>query len=376
MRLLLMIFMVSLWSCKTNNFTLHGTLKDKTDTKVYLGYLDYEKTIPVFLDSVNSNDGEFIFEGTVDKMREVGLLKKKSDQYSIPFFIEEGENVIKEDNSKDREMSFGVSVINQTTKDKQTLDSIISAFYAAHDTFYKKYNEFMAIDDEEIKSSKAYTDSLYVLDEKDDSLRKMIIALEEKFIQDNPKSYFSAFYLYYPFGFTGQMEQKMELYKILDEDVKNSYYGKLLSSHFEKYYLVGKAAPEITGIDTKNESFKLSSFKGKYVLIDFWASWCVPCRKSNKKLLTWYNGFAQKNNLEIVCISSDDSEVDWNKAILKDGIGDWYHLIKSNTTVGIDDYNVSTIPNQFLIGPDGKILEEFLSDPDLIETLEKHIEPK
>jgi peroxiredoxin len=376
MRLIFILFMVSFLSCKSNNFTIHGTLKDKSKIKVYLGYLDYEKTIPIFLDSVYANDGEFIFEGTVDKMRELGLMNEKSDQYSIPFFIEEGENVIKEDNSKDRDISFGVSIINQPTKDKQTLDSIISEFYAAHETFYKKYNELMAVVDDEIKSSKPYTDSLDILDNKDDSLRKMVIALEEKFIKDHPKSYFSAFYLYYPFGFTGQIEQKMELYKILDEDVKNSYYGKLLSSHFEKQYIVGKVAPEITGIDTKNESFKLSNFKGKYILIDFWASWCVPCRKSNKKLLTWYNDFAQKNNLEIVCISLDDSELEWKKAIKMDGIGDWYQLIRSNTTIGIEDYSVSTIPNQFLIGPDGKILKEFLSDPDLIKTLEKYVAQK
>jgi peroxiredoxin len=123
---------------------------------------------------------------------------------------------------------------------------------------------------------------------------------------------------------------------------------------------VGKQAPEISLPDTEGRTVKLSSFRGKYVLVDFWASWCGPCRKENPNVVQAYNQFKNKN-FTILGVSLDRQKEPWEKAIVDDNLN-WTHIsdLKYWQSEVVPIYQVEGIPFNVLVDPDGKVIAENL----------------
>ena len=125
------------------------------------------------------------------------------------------------------------------------------------------------------------------------------------------------------------------------------------------------AAPEITMSDTSGKQFSLSSLKGKYVLVDFWASWCAPCRGENPNVVTNYNKYKNKN-FTILGVSLDEDRNAWIKAIKKDKLT-WQHVsdLKGWSNAAVSKYGFDAIPYNVLLDPQGKIIATELRDGDL-----------
>jgi peroxiredoxin len=164
-------------------------------------------------------------------------------------------------------------------------------------------------------------------------------------------------------------------YELLEGDAKTGPFADvisktLVSSGFGK---IGSAMPDFTQNDQNGKPVRLSSFKGKYVLVDFWASWCGPCRAENPNLVKEYNTFKSKN-FTILSVSLDNSKDKWLDAIKKDGLT-WTHVsdLKYWQNEVAVQFGIQSIPASFILDPAGKIIAKDLRGADLGAFLSKNL---
>lgn len=172
-------------------------------------------------------------------------------------------------------------------------------------------------------------------------------------------------------GYDPDYKEMRVLFKELDKAVRKSAEGKAFDYYLKRLesVAVGKKAPGITQLTPEGDPLSLSDLKGKYVLIDFWASWCPPCRKESPELVATYTEFKDKN-FEILGVSFDKNMEDWVAAIKKDN-RNWKHISDLqhwSNGAGIV-YGVRAIPQNVLVNPDGKIIARNLHGDQLKQKL-------
>ncbi len=169
-------------------------------------------------------------------------------------------------------------------------------------------------------------------------------------------------------------ETHEKLINSLEDDFSENELFKQYKAAFEKEKLtsIGAIAPDIDLPNPEGDNVKLSSTRGNYVLIDFWAAWCRPCRMENPNLVKAYKKYKDEG-FTIYSISLDDNKEDWTKAIEADKMGDWIHVsdLKGWKSAAGQAYGVSAIPANFLIDPNGKIIAKDLRGKALEEKLSK-----
>ena len=215
------------------------------------------------------------------------------------------------------------------------------------------------------------------------SLRKELENLSEEnqrkkeieFIKEHPNSIVSAETLSTYLTTFGKKETK-ELFDLFSEENKLSKYGKIISSYLEikEQAEIGGQFIDFEMVDKNGELQKLSDLKGKIIFLDFWASWCAPCRKENPNLVKTYEKFKPKG-FEIFAVSLDENKENWIKAIEKDKLN-WYHVndLKGNGNKASLIYGVEGIPDSFLIDQNGIIIARDLRGKELDKKLTELME--
>jgi peroxiredoxin len=189
----------------------------------------------------------------------------------------------------------------------------------------------------------------------------------DNFIQQRKSSYVSPFLLVVVNQLSDDVFLLERRYNSLSPVVQQSVYGSYIREQIDngKVGAIGTEAMDFTQADTAGLPVSLSSFKGKYVLVDFWASWCKPCRMENPNVLSAYERFKAKN-FTVLGVSLDRSREAWIKAIQDDKLA-WSQVsdLKFWNNAVAQQYRIQQIPQNFLIDPNGKIVGKNLRGTDL-----------
>lgn len=212
-----------------------------------------------------------------------------------------------------------------------------------------------------------------------DRSKQLVDSVEVAFMVANPSSHVSLDLLQERVNAKSLAEEKEKLaawYGKLARPLKKTVVGKQLSEQIETAFKLGPGNPaeNFALNDTLGKPVQLSSFRGKYVLLDFWASWCIPCRYENKTVVKAYERFKDKNFTVLsVSLEKPGDREAWVEAIRKDGLT-WTQVaaLTSEENGKVTKlYGIRSIPMNFLIDPQGKIVAVHLRGEALVRKLEE-----
>ena len=350
-----------------NSFTVKGQLLHGSKVKLYLTEAKLVSNTLYHDSATTDTTGNFSFTGSIPEPRAFTLTiagqRRMMDR--ISFFVEQSA-VISVNGYSDSLALAKVTGSNENTLLKQFSDD-----------FKKKLPVFM-------KNRKLYTeaksknDSVAMEREGKISDRKNIdevVKMVTAFVTEHPSSSVSIELAEMLLKYS-RMSTADSLLRIVEKTRAGKYAAaqklrEILS--IQKSVMKGAVAPDFSLPDTTGRNVALSSLRGKYVLVDFWASWCGPCRAENPNVLQAYNKFQDKN-FTIVAVSLDNNKSSWLKAIKDDSLP-WIQLsdLKGFDNKVAKQYGVKSIPSNFLIDPSGKIVALNLRGKDLEKALELNI---
>lgn len=200
----------------------------------------------------------------------------------------------------------------------------------------------------------------------------------DEFIKQNPASIVSAYVLYRDFSYRLSPDQIKQNINLLNPSLHSTPYVAVLNDLVSvlSSVSIGKKAPDFTASDPDGKSISLSQHRGKYILLDFWAAWCGPCRRENPNVVKAWKKYHAKG-FDVFGVSLDKKKADWTKAIKDDELT-WTHVsdLAYWNSAPAKLYGVRAIPSNVLIDPDGVIIARNLRGPELDKKLEELIDKK
>lgn len=377
---LLVLLALLFTACGQKGFTLNGELKEAREGWVYLDEVKLESLEPI--DSVfMGEDGLFSFSGELDIPKII--LLRTGDQSFMNLVIAPGEKV-------------------QLTAWYDSLDRPIKLKGSEGTQLLLDYNEKLRENIAKLTElNKIYMDNqesedlLTIMDDLDRRSEAILADQREytlQYIDDNPESLASLIALYQQLAPSVYVLDPMKdleyfarvdsvLYGLYPESAPvQSYHQQFeaIASQVGQMRLqeermgIGAIPPEIALPNRKGDTVRLSSTRGKVVLLDFWAGWCPPCREENPNLVAAYKKYADKG-FEIFQVSLDQKREQWVDAIQEDQLDRWIHvsdLMYWNSIV-VPLYSIESIPFSLLLDKDGSILAKNLRGQALLDELEK-----
>lgn len=352
-------------NAQSETFSIKGKIaKTNAKDKVYLMYKNAGANVK---DSALVKNGTFAFNGKVSgpvaaklTLNHNGAEEKNADALSL--YLDKG--------------TIGVSA-KDSIKNAQITGSAINTEYAKYKAVLagpEKIMKGLSVDwaaaSNEQKENEAFRKGF---SDRYQAAAKEKNELQEAYVTKNPDSFFSLLAV----KETTDNEEdpaKIELaFNKLSERLKASSAGVALVKTIAniKATQVGSIAPDFTQNDVNDKPVKLSDFRGKYVLLDFWASWCGPCRAENPNVVKAYNEYKDKNFTVLgVSLDNPGKKEFWLKAIEADGLA-WTQVsdLQGWNNAASKMYGVKGIPQNYLVGPDGKIVAKNLRGEELHKAL-------
>jgi peroxiredoxin len=354
--MLFLLLCLQSFGYQTKRFVVNGTVTGLKETQVYLVYMikDVEKK-----DTVALKNGSFVFKGTVNEPC-VAMLYNANHRLQRLFLLDNSEIQINGN-------------IETPAQIKVTGSKRQFEYEKLQEDIQNNRNKAIEASDKSNKARKVGdTVAQKRLKIQFDSLYKNEQTIIKSFIKENPNSYLSANQLFF-IVVENNLEECKALYEPFSPTIKQSFYGKEVADRFAtlERVKIGKPAMDFIQKDTLGNPVQLSTYKGKYVLLEFWASWCGPCRAEGPNILKAYEKYKDKG-LIILAVSLDKDMGQWKKAI-KDDHMPWIHVsdLKYSKSEVANLYGVHAIPANFLISPEGKIIAKDLRGKSLNDELFK-----
>jgi peroxiredoxin len=356
--LAILVLALAVISCQTakDKFSLKGTIAGVDSGKVYLQKLVDGQ--PQSVDTADVTGGKFTFEGKME-MPDIRFLRLNDQDYFAQFFLDNGKITVTANKDSLRNTKITGSpaqdvfqiYITEMEKLNKDVMALQEKFQNAMTTGNTTEAEKAKIDYQAmIDNNKVYT---------------------KNFVKEHTNSVVAAYITLY------QLANQVDGAEL--ESITNSFVPEISSSEYvsqlkqmieeQKKTAVGVVAPDFTMNDPDGKPIQLSSLRGKVVMIDFWASWCAPCRQENPNVVKLYNQYHDKG-FEILGVSLDRGKDEWIQAIKDDQLT-WLHVsdLQFWQNAVARQYGVNSIPQTYLLDKEGKIIAKGLRSEQLAAKL-------
>jgi peroxiredoxin len=348
--LVVSIALTSVGQTSTSQYHINGRIENIPTGKATIYRIENARTLR-FIDSAVVRSNEFTFKGELTDPELVILAIKGMGMHKI--FLENSPIAVHFDTEK--KILVSGSTHHQIYTDYQLqvghIDELISAFSDA---------------------------TIMIADVQTtiDSLRKEKDKVNASFINQYANTFFGTWLAYNQVDEWSSSEEIDSLLSSIPEKLKTTRYAKLMSERAEKvrHLSIGKIAPDFILPDLNDKQIGLDAFRGQYVLIDFWASWCGPCRAEHPEMKTIFEEYKGRA-FQIVGISLDTDKEAWKKAIAKDSIS-WMQLNANGFSDPIArQYNVFQVPVRYLLDQNGRIIARDVGINQLRKILKVKLNP-